>query len=188
MNLSSVKEPLSKVGAVGVLPTDTVYGLVARASDKEAVSRLYGLKERENKPGTIIAASIDQLVDLGLKRRYLTAISAYWPGPLSVVIPCSQELDYLHLGKFGLAVRLPKGDELIDLLKDVGPLLTTSVNMPGEAPANNLTEAKAYFGNQVDFYIDGGDLSSHQPSTIVRVIDDVVEVIREGAVKINDQS
>lgn len=187
MDLDLAVSYLNKIGAVGVIPTDTVYGLVARATDKKAVARLYSLKERDNKPGTIIAANVEQLVDLGLKRRYLKAIEDYWPGPLSVIIPCSAELSYLHLGKFGLAVRLPIGQALSRLLLATGPLLTSSANKANQKTADNISEAKKYFNDQVDFYIDGGDLSNHQPSTIIKVVDDTIEVIRQGAFKLNSQ-
>ncbi|HVU59881.1 MAG TPA: Sua5/YciO/YrdC/YwlC family protein, partial [Candidatus Saccharimonadales bacterium] len=56
-------EAFRRPGTVGVLPSDTVYGIMARAADREAVARLYRLKHREHKPGTVIAATIDQLVD-----------------------------------------------------------------------------------------------------------------------------
>jgi tRNA A37 threonylcarbamoyladenosine synthetase subunit TsaC/SUA5/YrdC len=49
-----------------------------------------------------------------------------------------------------------------------------------------VREAEAYFGKAVDFYVDGGDLSGHLPSTILKIVDDAVEVVREGAVKIDD--
>lgn len=171
-------------GGVGVLPTDTVYGLVARAADEVAVARLYALKNREQKPGTLVAASIDQLVELGFKRRYLTAVEQYWPGPVSVVIPCMQ-LTYLHQGKYSVAVRIPANEALQEILAQTGSLLTSSANMPGEPPANTIEEARAYFGDSVDFYEDGGDLSGHQPSTVLRVVDDAVEVLRQGAVTID---
>ncbi|MHB1864821.1 MAG: L-threonylcarbamoyladenylate synthase [Candidatus Saccharimonadales bacterium] len=187
MNLSSANSNLSTNGSIGILPTDTVYGLVARTNDRKAVSRLYALKDRDSKPGTVIAASIEQLVDLGLKRRYLMAVNDYWPGPISVIVPCGPELQYLHLGKFGLAVRIPGEKQLNELLVKVGPLLTSSANTSGNLPARNIKEAKAYFGNKVDFYIDGGDFSNRQPSTIVRIVDDVIEVIRQGAVKITPE-
>jgi L-threonylcarbamoyladenylate synthase len=180
-------DKLLKSGAVGIIPTDTLYGVVARAADRQAVERLYRVKSRENKPGTIIAASIDQLEELGIKRRYLTAVEQWWPGPLSVVIPCGEDLAYLHRGKRSLAVRIPAGREnLLKLLNDTGPLLTSSANHPGQAPAGTIAEAKAIFGNDVDFYEDGGDLSDHEPSTVVRIIDDAIEVLREGAVKIEE--
>lgn len=177
---------LQTPGTIGVIPTDTVYGVVARAVDEKAVERLYVLKHREAKPGTLVAASINQLAELGIKLRYLTAVQQYWPGPISVVIPCGEELTYLHQGKRSLAVRIPGNLELRKFLETTGPLLTSSANQPGEPPANTVDEARGYFGDQVDFYIDGGDLSGNKPSTVIRIVDDAIEVLREGAVKINE--
>jgi L-threonylcarbamoyladenylate synthase len=181
-----IAQKLIAPGAVGVLPTDTVYGLVARASDPAAVARLYELKRREGKPGTLIAASIDQLVELGLKARYLKAVEQFWPGAVSVIIPCGPELGYLHEGKFSLAVRIPDQPLLTDLLQRTGPLLTSSANYPGEPVAINLRQAQAYFDDDVDFYVDGGDMSDHKPSTIIRVVDDAIEVLRQGSVIIKE--
>jgi len=176
---------LQKTAAIGVIPTDTVYGLVARAADQAAVGRLYELKKREAKPGTIIAASLEQLEQLGLKHRYLKAVEQFWPAAVSVIIPTSDpKLDYLHQGTMSLAVRLPASPELQKLLAVTGPLLTSSANPPGEPTAVTITQARGYFGDQVDFYVDGGDLSARQPSTIIRVVDDAIEVLRPGAVPI----
>lgn len=183
------KEAVTKLlidGVVGVLPTDTVYGLVARASDRRAVKRLYDLKLREGKPGTIIAANVDQLADLGLKPRYLKAVEQFWPGAVSVIIPCGPELEYLHEGKNGLAVRIPADEKLRALLEQTGPLLTSSANHPGELTATTAQAARDYFDDTVDFYAEGGDLSGHQPSTVIRIVDDAIEIIREGAVKIKE--
>jgi L-threonylcarbamoyladenylate synthase len=171
--------------AVIVLPTDTVYGLVARAVDKPAVERLYRLKDRVNKPGTVIAANIEQLVSLGITRRYLKAVEQYWPGPVSVIIPVSNpKLNYLTSGAYGLAIRLPDAKPLLALLKQTGPLMTTSANLPGQPVAVTIDQAKAYFHNQVDAYIDGGPLIGRRPSTIIRVVDDAIEVVRQGAMDI----
>jgi L-threonylcarbamoyladenylate synthase len=176
----NVDKKLAQSGVVGVIPTDTIYGVVARAADQTAVARLYKLKERDAKPGTVIAASIDQLVELGIPRRYLTAVTQFWPGAVSVEIP--NHIDYLNQGTGRQAFRIPDDQELLDLLIQTGPLLTTSANLPGERPSMTIAEAKNYFGNDVDFYIDGGDLKDRQPSTIIRVIDDAIEVIRQGSV------
>jgi L-threonylcarbamoyladenylate synthase len=184
---NTIPGKLLQAGAVGVIPTDTVYGLVARAADPSAVARLYELKHRERKPGTLIAGSIEQFEELGLKHRYLKAVEQYWPGPLSVIIPCSEpSLAYLHQGVMSLAVRIPAQSEIAELLQKTGPLITSSANHPGEPTANAVDEARKYFGDTVDFYVDGGDLSDHKPSTIIRIIDDAIEVIREGAVKIDE--
>jgi len=177
---------LTADGAVGVLPTDTVYGLVARVSDRAAVKRLYALKSREGKPGTIIAAGTAQLAELGLKARYLKAVEQFWPGSVSVIIPCGPELEYLHEGVGSLAVRVPAEEPLHQLLQKTGPLLTSSANHPGASIAVTVEQARQYFGDGADFYIDGGDLSSRLPSTIIRIVDDAIEIIREGAVKIQE--
>lgn len=176
---------LLKSGAVGVLPSDTVYGLVCSATNESAVTRLYALKLREHKPGTVIAASTDQLVVLGLRARYLNAVESFWPGPVSVIIPTAN-LNYLRQDVDGLAARIPGDEAVHNLLLKTGPLITTSANKPGQPTANTILEAKAYFGDTVDFYVDGGDLSGHPPSTIVRIVDDAIEIIREGAVKIDE--
>lgn len=182
--LDQAAEILRSPGAVGVIPTDTVYGLSAQASDPVAVKRLYDLKHREGKPGTLIAASIEQFVELGLKYRYLKAVEQYWPGPVSVIIPCAN-LEYLHEGMAGLAVRIPADKALQQLLQQTGPLLTSSANFPAEPTANTVEEAEAYFHDTVDFYVDGGDLFGRAPSTILRIVDDAIEVLRQGAVRIS---
>ncbi len=175
-------------GRVGVLPTDTIYGLVAAASNQEAVGRLYSLKHREQKPGTLVAASVEQLVALGLDEKTLADVEHLWPNPISIIVPCKAELGYLNLGKGDLAVRIPSQPELRRLLERTGPLLTSSANHPGEPPANDVAEAQAYFGEQVDFYVDGGDLSGRPPSTVARLTDGRLEVLRQGAITIDGQS
>lgn len=185
MNKDTVSQ-LQRRGAIGVMPTDTVYGVVARAADHEAVARLYELKKREGKPGTLIAASIEQLEELGFKHRYLKAVEQFWPGAVSVVIPASDpQLAYLHQDKLSLAVRIPADKALQKTLQQSGALLTSSANHPGEPTATTIEQAKASFGGEVDFYIDGGDLSNRQPSTVIRIVDDAVEVLRQGAVIID---
>ena len=171
-------------GAVGVLPTDTVYGLVCSARNKVSVERLYGLKSREKKPGTLIGASVEQIADLGIPKRYLNAVEHFWPGAVSVETP--HDIGYLTQKTGRQAIRIPAYDELLGLLGQVGPLQTTSANHPTEPTARNIDEAKRYFGDSVDFYVDYGELGSRPPSTIIRVVDDAIELIREGAVKIDE--
>ena len=182
-----ISQTLLTPGNIAVIPTDTVYGVAARAADEQAVAKLYDLKKRENKPGTLIAANIEQLEALGLKRRYLKAVEQYWPGAVSVVTPCADPaLKYLHQGKMSLAVRIPDDKDLQRLLEKTGALLTSSANHPGEKPAETVEEAKAYFGDEVDAYQDGGNLSGRQPSTVIRIVDDAIEILREGAVIIKE--
>lgn len=186
INATNENDALAKLlaGGVGVMPTDTVYGLVTRAADREAVARFYALKKRDLKPGTVIGASVAQLIELGVSEQHLRRVEQWWPNPLSVICAASPELAYLHLGLGSLAVRIPDNVQLRRLLEATGPLVTTSANRPGEPEAANLIEAQEYFQDDVDFYVDGGDLSGHAASTIVRVTDNGLEVIRQGAVDI----
>lgn len=183
--MKKLVEHLRKQGEIAVIPTDTVYGVVARVADAQAVARLYRLKHREGKPGTLVAASIDQLVDMGIQREDLAVAATLWPGAVSVITPCGPDLYYLHQGKDSLAIRIPDDPWLLKLLEQTGPLLTSSANQPGEPPATTVDEAKAYFGDQVDWYEDKG-VVNRDPSTVIRMVDGAVEIVRLGAVKFDE--
>lgn len=172
-------------GDIGVLPTDTVYGVVAALRYPAAVTRLFRVKPRDGKPGTVIAASIEDLVPYGVARSDLQIVSRYWPGPISVVV--NHQADEISQGKETIAVRIPEGEALQGLLRVTGPLMTSSANMPGEPTAESIDAAIDYFGDTVDFYVDGGSMAQRQPSTIVQVIDDELVVLRQGSVIIKEQ-
>jgi tRNA threonylcarbamoyl adenosine modification protein (Sua5/YciO/YrdC/YwlC family) len=167
------------------MPTDTIYGLVARAQDKDAVARLYALKHRDHKPGTIIAATIEQLIDLGVDQAHLDKVKQRWPNPLSVETPLSNDLAYLHQDTGRQGLRVVADEAVRKILLQTGPLLTSSANHPGEPGAVTVADAWDYFGDNIDFYVDGGDLSGRAPSTIIRITNTGdIEVIRDGAVKL----
>lgn len=165
------------------MPTDTVYGLVARAQDETAVMRLYALKNREQKPGTLIAASTNQLVALGVPQAAIDKVKQWWPNPLSAVLPIKGN-EYLHQNVSTLAMRVVADPKISALLEKTGPLLTTSANQPGEPHATNIDEAVAYFGDSVDFYVDGGTIKDTAPSTIIRPAADGIEVLRQGGISV----
>lgn len=172
-------------GAVGVIPTDTVYGLVAKASRKSAIDRLYRTKPRHLQPGTIIGASLDDFRELGFSRQELNRSEKYWPNSVSVVLDATHVEGYLKKRRENLPVRIPDHEELAVLLRRTGALMTTSANAPGEPTARNIEVAKEYFGDLIDFYVDVGDLGERPPSTIIG-FDDKAQVIvhRHGAVDV----
>ena len=173
-------------GALGVMPTDTLYGLVARAEDRRAMSRLYALKKREHKPVPVIAANVQQLAALGVPEKYLKKVTHLWPSPLSVVMPVGEQFAYLHQGLGDLPFRVVADEQLRRILEKTGPLAASSANLPGQHPAATVNEAFDYFGDAVDFYVDGGDLSGRASSTIVKASDTGIDLIREGAIKWRD--
>ncbi len=169
-------------GGVGVLLTDTVYGLVGIATDPAAATRVIDAKGRKYKPGTLIAADTQQLIDLGLQPEHIKAAEQFWPGPVTVVLRTKPGLEHLDLGLKSLAVRIPDKPEIIALLKKVGPLLTTSANRPNEPTVKDIDEAQKVFGNSLSFYVDGGHMEEPVPSTILRF---KIELLRQGAATIN---
>ena len=177
---------LIRSGSIAVIPTDTVYGIVARAADEAAVARLYALKPRENQPGTLIARSINDLAALGLSLATLQRVEHYWPASLSVIIDAAAVPEYLKKTRTGLAVRIPEDPNLRALLAQTGPLMTSSANPPTLPTATTTDEAEAYFGESVPLYVDGGEIRDRPASTIVGFGPDgaLTVVIRQGAVKL----
>ena len=185
-NESIIKK--TKDGKIGVIPTDTIYGVAAAAFSKKAVTRAYKiLKRNPKKPFIILISSIKDLSLFGIKLDRDTGkiLHSLWPGKISVVLPTpSKKFQYLHRGTKNLAFRLPRDTNLARIIKKTGPLISTSANSEGAKPAETAAEAKKYFGDSIDFYIDGGKIKS-LPSTLVEIKDGKVNVIRKGAGKIS---
>jgi len=180
--LSESNLRLLNTGGVGILPTDTIYGIVTQVKNPESVKRLYALKSRENKPGTIIASNVQQIIDLGIKQKYIDMAQSFWPNPISIILPADESLSYLHHGLNSLAFRVVSNSQIAKLLDITGPLLTTSANEPGQPVANTVSEAREYFGDLVDFYIDGGNLSDATASAVILISNDEVMVLRSSPV------
>jgi L-threonylcarbamoyladenylate synthase len=173
-------------GGVVIIPTDTLYGVVALAADKTAVERVYQLRGRApEKPCIVLAANQSQITDTSLwtpKHRELA--KKYWPGALSLVTPTATTDSYLHRGTHTLAYRVPNFADLKQLLQVTGPLIAPSANPEGSPPATSLAEAQAYFGDRVDGYVDGGTLAGHAPSTVVTVVDGKPVTLRQGSLSV----
>lgn len=179
MNSATQISKTLKKGQIVVMPTDTVYGLVSLAESPDAVRKMYEVKQRDGKPGTIIAGSLQQLIDMGFEAQQVEKAKQYWPGAVSVVLDAPDSLEYLHMGKKSLAVRIPALDWLNNILMVTGPLATTSANLPGEPTVTAIQEAKSIFGDKVALYVDGGEISGVKPSKIVRIIDEgQIEILR----------
>lgn len=161
---------LLRKGNIGVLPTDTLYGVVGLLSSRGTVERIYKVKHRNPlKPvGTILIANRQQ-IETFTDEQLLKMATDYWPGPTSVILPLSDELSYAHKGLKSLPFRIPADETLRQFLEETGPLATSSANLEGRPPATSLEEAKNYFGDQVNFYVDGGDLSHRQASRIISI-------------------
>lgn len=177
--------PLLKNGEIGVIPTDTVYGLVASAFDEAAVERIYCVRGRDGgKPCIVLIADIADIWRFGIVLSDFEpqAVERFWPGKVSVILPCpDRKWRHLHRGTGTIAFRLPDDDTLRDFLRKTGPLVAPSANRQGMKPAETIGEAMEYFGDTVDFFVDGG-LVSGPPSTVIRFEGGEPVVVRPGAV------
>lgn len=172
-----------KSGKIGVIPTDTIYGMVGLALSKDTVEKIYKVKKRgPKKPMIILICSIDDLKKFNIELDKVTKqiLEKIWPNPVSVILACPESgFKYLHRGTNTLAFRMPKDDFLLELLGHTGSLVAPSANFEGEIPATTINEAKKYFGNTVDFYLDGGSLES-KPSTLIEIKEGKICILRQG--------
>ncbi len=169
---TSVNNPeivrILEAGGIGVIRTDTLYGLVGLASDEAAVERIFVLKGRDaDKSPIVLISETRQLFDEpGLTvTHYLETV---WPGPVSVILPSVKAPIWIRRSNGSVAYRLPDDDGLRLLLQQVGPLIAPSANPQGMPPATSIDEAIHYFSDKVDFYVDGGPVMNAEPSRLVR--------------------
>lgn len=171
-------------GGAGVLPTDTIYGLSCRALDKMAVERVHQIKSRDSqKPFIVLISNLKMLDLLSISPQQSESVRRYWPGALSVIFRTSRAPVWLQRGTYSLAVRMPDYPELLELIDKVGPLISTSANFQGQPPVHSVPEARTVFGDRLDFYVDAGWLDN-PASTLVKLDDGKLQVIRQGAVRI----
>jgi len=172
-------------GGIAVLPTDTLYGIVASALSSKSVERVYNVREREyNKPCIILLDAIETLATFLHPKQYEQyehLLSCLWPGPISIILPVKGvRWEYLHRGKESLAFRIPGDKSLQEILAKTGPIIAPSANKAGEDTAETVQEAKEIFRDAVDVYVDGG-VQKGNPSTLISLLDGNILFIRKGS-------
>lgn len=175
-------------GGLVVLPTETVYGLAALASDPDATRALFGRKGRgADVPLAVLCADVEQAMALtrGASPLARALAAAHWPGPLTMVLPRRAGLPWV-LGEptDTIGLRCPDHDLVRALAARVGPLATTSANRHGLPTPVSATDAAEQLLGPVDLVLDGGALTG-APSTVVDLTGDAPRVLRQGAVDID---
>jgi L-threonylcarbamoyladenylate synthase len=176
-------------GGLVVYPTDTVYGLGCNPFNGEAVRRLCETKGRASKPLPVLCSSTAKaktLVELCAEAQALA--KAHWPGALTIVAPLKTLFpSELTQGRRDLGVRVPDHEGCLRLISRCGGWLTgTSANLSGRPSAKTAAEAHEQIGDSVDLILDGGRLRGKE-STVVRVVDNVVTILRTGPVGVGNR-
>lgn len=175
-----------KAGELVVYPTETFYALGADAFSSTALRRLFRVKGREpGRPVGLIAAdtamafSVAREVPIDARR----LAGAFWPGPLTIVLPARDDLAPELTGPDGVSVRVSPNPVARALSAALGrPITATSANLSGKPPASTLDEARAGLGEKVKVYLEGGKLWAAAPSTVVAVKESEWKIVRMGAI------
>ncbi len=177
---------LLRQGALAIYPTDTLYAVGCCARDGAALGLLRAAKGREEgKPFPVIVADIEQARSLSARWSDTAErlADAFWPGPLTLVVPASPDLPrQLLSGAQGVAVRVPACDVARTLARLAGPLVATSANLAGETPCQTVDLALRAFPHAT-LAFDAGPLDG-APSTLVDVTapGGGFRILREGRV------
>lgn len=171
-------------GAVGVMPTDTVYGLVALAEQSGAVARIFELKGREaSKPLPVLVADRKDAEALVFADRpdARRLMEAFWPGPLTLVMRRRPgvELPFQDPGTLGL--RMPDCPFCLAVIERAGFIVAPSANLSGEPPPTCFDDVDQELLRSVGFALDGGACAGGVQSTVVGLTGEI-EVLREGAI------
>ena len=180
-----------RAGGIAAVPTETVYGLAARASDAAAVARIYAAKGRPSfNPLIVHVSGVKQaraLVEIDAVAERLMA--AFWPGGLTLVLPLRAGADVAPLVTAGLptlAVRCPAHPVMQALIAGAGPLAAPSANASGRISSTTADHVAATLAGRVGLILDGGASAAGVESTIVAVDAEGVRVLRLGAVAVED--
>jgi L-threonylcarbamoyladenylate synthase len=172
-------------GELVVLPTDTVYGLAADAFSLDGTARLITAKQRpRHVPLPVLVRSPKQLLGLtpSVPQAAERLIAAFWPGPLTIVLPAEPGLRW-DLGRTEgtVAVRMPLDEVALEVIRAVGPLAVTSAGRTGEPVPTSVDHARAQLGDAVTLYLDDGPRSG-TTSTTVDLTRRRPHILRAGAV------
>lgn len=176
---SEALRALAVPGSVILLPTETVYALVAVHGDKLAAERIFALKRRpENRKLGCFAPGIDALDGVEMPEKARVLAERYWPGAMTLILPCT--------GGDTLGVRIPDHPLLLEILRQSKKLLVqTSANISGAPDARDCRAALEMLDGEVDLAVDGGALPENaKGSTIVDFRDGTPKIVRQGNLNI----
>lgn len=170
-------------GGLVVFPTETVYGIAAQYNNEPAIERLYDVKQRHrDQPFTIHISNTELIERLGcvLSGRAIALIRAFWPGPLTLLLPLADE-------RATLGFRFPDHPVAVGLIDAAGgAVLAPSANLRGNPSPVTAAQAIEQVGNHVDMVLDAGQTGYGQDSTIVDLSADSIRLVRQGAISLDD--
>jgi tRNA threonylcarbamoyl adenosine modification protein (Sua5/YciO/YrdC/YwlC family) len=173
-----------KQGGVIAYPTDTTYGIGCDIFNKKGVKKIYQIKHRDpRKPFSFICADLSDVANYAQVSNFaFKTMKRNLPGPYTFVLEATRMVpDLLTTRQKTVGIRIPDNPIALAIVRELGhPLVTTSANISGEETFNDPSLIDESMGRMLEMVVDGGILLG-DPSTVVSLIDDKAEVLRQGS-------
>jgi tRNA threonylcarbamoyl adenosine modification protein (Sua5/YciO/YrdC/YwlC family) len=171
-------------GGVIIYPTDTTYGIGCNIFNRKGVKKIFQIKNRESKkPFSFICNDLAEISNYAQVSNFAFKImKRHLPGPYTFVLDATKIVpDALSTKQKTVGVRIPDNAICHAIVKELGhPLVTTSANISGEETPQDPQDINDQLGSMVDFVVDGG-ISLGDASTVISLIDDKIEILRQGS-------
>lgn len=180
-----------KSGGIVIFPTETVYGIGTNGLDEKAIKKLFEVKKRPlNKPISLLVSNMEMVESVA---RDITEVEyklmeEFFPGPFTIILNKKDLVpNVLTSNTDTVGVRMPQGEIARKLVEYANvPIATPSANISGKESGTNLKNIIEDFKDNVDFFIDEGDSKIGISSTIVKVIDEIPVILRQGSITKKD--
>jgi L-threonylcarbamoyladenylate synthase len=172
-------------GGLIAFPTDTIYGVAGDAFNPGAIEAIFTAKQRpDEKALPVLIGEFDQIIDLILHpdQRLQRIADAFWPGPLTLVLPKSPKVPPELSAYPTIGIRMPNLAFTLALLRETGPLATTSANLSGGPNPVDAASVMAQLGGRIDLLLDGGPTPGPTASTVVDISEQEMKILRPGPI------
>ena len=174
-----------EAGRAVILPTETVYGIFAKALDQEAVDYIYELKRRPRDKALNLNVAGEEEIRLYSKNQpsYLTKlIESFLPGPLTIIHQANEKVpEWIHSGMSTVGFRMPAHPKTLELIRKYGPLVGPSANLSGHASGTKYKSIVKEFDQVIPGFEDDAFLTG-QDSTILDISGTKARILRQGSI------
>ena len=178
-----------EAGRAVILPTETVYGIFAKALDQEAVDYIYELKRRPREQALNLNVADEETIRIYSKRQpsYLSKlIASFLPGPLTIILQANEKVpEWIHSGMDTVGFRIPAHPKTLELIRKFGPLVGPSANLSGYASGTKYEAIVKEFDQLVPGFEDDAFLTG-QDSTILDISGSKARILRQGTITKSD--
>ena len=189
LNYEKLKRPAKIIrdGGIVIFPTETVYGIGTNGLDEKAIKKIYEVKQRSfNKPISLLVNNIEMVnkIAKNISKLEYEIMETFFPGPLTIILEKRSIIpNILTANTNTVGIRMPSSEIAKKLIEYAGvPIATPSANISGRPSGTNIRDIQKDFEGKVDYFIDNGESKIGIPSTIVKVINEKIHILREGSI------